>query len=153
MIFMVYMRKQHLAFISKPSNFDFPICGPFIHKLKYLAINRESPMKALRTLNVASGYISSGELSVGIFPEGTRSKTGELQKFHDGVFVVAKDTHCPIVVTTLRNTESVRKNFPFKRTVVELRVVSVIEPQEFEGLRTAAISNNVYEIMSKDLSE
>ncbi|MCQ2771049.1 MAG: 1-acyl-sn-glycerol-3-phosphate acyltransferase [Clostridia bacterium] len=152
-LYMVGLRKYRIAFISKPSNLKIPIAGGFIHKCKFLAIDRESPMKSLRTLGTASKYIENDEASIGIFPEGTRSKTGELQKFHDGVFMVAKNTKCPIVVSTIRGTEDVKKNFPFKRTNVEVRIVKVIYPEEFADMRTTAMSNYAREFIENDLKE
>lgn len=153
MICMVQFRKTPLAFVSKPENFNIPIAGAFIHKCRFLSIDRDNPRNALTALNTAAGYISSGELSVGIYPEGTRSKTGELLEFKDGVFKIARDTHAPIVVMTVRGTDKIAHNFPFRSTRVELRIVRVIQPEEYAGMRIGAISAMVRQCMLDDLAE
>ncbi len=153
MICMVHFRRTPLAFVSKPENFDIPIAGAFIHRCRFLSIDRENARNALTTLNTAASYIGSGEMSVGIYPEGTRSKTGELLEFKDGVFKIARDSHAPIVVMTVRGTDRVKGNFPFRTTPVELRIVRVIQPEEYAGMRIGSISAMVRRCMVDDLRE
>lgn len=151
MVSMVALKHTPLAFVSKPENFKIPIAGPYVHKCKFLAIDRENPRAAIATLNTAVEYIKSGELSMGIYPEGTRSLTGELGEFHDGVFKIARDTKAPIVIMTLRGTENIAKNFPLRSTHVEMKIIKVIQPEEYAGMRTGPISAMVREYMEKDL--
>lgn len=151
MVSMVALKHTPLAFVSKPENFKIPIAGPYVHMCKFLAIDRENPRSAINTLNTAVEYVKSGELSMGIYPEGTRSPTGELGEFHDGVFKIARDTKVPIVIMTLRGTQNIAKNFPLRSTSVDMRVVKVIQPEEYAGMRTGAISALVREQMEKDL--
>ena len=134
MVSMVALKRTPLAFVSKPENFKIPIAGPYVHKCKFLSIDRENPRAAITTLNTCVEYIKSGELSMGIYPEGTRSLTGELGEFHDGVFKIARDTKAPIVVMTLRGTENIAKNFPFRATRVEMKIVKVIQPEDYAGM-------------------
>ena len=152
MICMVRFRRTPLAFVSKPGNFKIPLAGAFIHKCGYLSIDRENARNALTTLNTATEYISSGRLSVGIYPEGTRSKTGELLEFKDGVFKIARDSHAPIVVMTVSGTENITHNFPFRPTHVDMHIVRVIQPEEYAGMRTGAISSMVRKYMEDDLA-
>lgn len=151
MLFMTHLIRDKIMFISKPSNFKAPIAGPFIHMCKFLSIDRENAKNALETINTAAGFINSGELSVGLFPEGTRSKDGVLHEFHEGVFMLARKTNAPIVVVTMKDTDKVHKNFPLKTTKVYAKVVRVIEPEEYKGKRTAEISSMVHDIISEDL--
>lgn len=153
MICMVHFRRMPLAFVSKPENFDIPIAGAFIHKCRFLPIDRENARNALTTLNTAASYIRSGDMSVGIYPEGTRSKSGELLEFKDGVFKIARDSRAPIVVMTVRGTDRIKNNFPFHTTTVELRIVRVIRPEEFAGMRIGEISAMVRRCMVDDLRE
>ena len=80
------LKPWDIAFISKDENFKIPFFGRIIRKCCFMPIDRENPRKALRTINKASDLLQSGEVSIGVYPEGTRSKTGELLPFHDGVF-------------------------------------------------------------------
>lgn len=151
MVSMVALKHTPLAFVSKPENFKIPIAGPYVHKCKFLAIDRENPRSAITTLNTAVEYIKSGDVSIGIYPEGTRSLDGKLGEFHDGVFKIARDTKAPIVIMTLSGTENIAKNFPLRSTRVEMKIVKVIQPEEYAGMRTGPISAMVREHMEKDL--
>ena len=153
MICMAKLHKTPLMFVSKPENFKIPIAGAYVHKCKFLSIDRENPRNALSTLNTCAELLKSGELSVGIYPEGTRSKTGELGEFHDGVFKIARDSKAPIVVMTLHGPENIPKNFPWRSTRVEMRIVRVIEPEEYAGMRMGPISAMVRDIIQQDLNK
>lgn len=119
-------RKKGLAFVSKPENFDIIVAGGLIRKMCFLAIDRENPRNALRALIKASQLIKNDVVSIGIYPEGTRSKTGELLPFHDGVFKIAQMSKVPVVVMTVKNTEKLAKRKFLGRVVVEIDIKEVI---------------------------
>ncbi len=68
-----------------------------------------------------------------IFPEGSRSKTGDLNPFHAGAFKLAIEGQYPILPMAVHGTrEALRKNdWRQGRAVAELRV---LEPVSTEGL-------------------
>lgn len=152
MVCMMKLSRYNIAFISKPENFRIPIAGRFISRCCFMPIDRENARNAMRTIHKATDYIKNDIVSVGVYPEGTRSKTGELLEFKDGVFYIAKKAPCPIVVITVRNTEKAHKNFPFKPTKIIINVVDVIEPEDFAELSTHEISDKVRVMIFEDLS-
>ena len=84
-------RKYNIAFISKFANFKIPLFGMLIRRLCYLGIDRENPKNAIRTISKASKLITNNNLSIGVYPEGTRNKDSkDLLTFHDGVFKIAQ---------------------------------------------------------------
>ena len=61
-------------------------------------------------------------------------------------------TKVPIVVCTLRNTQHAFHNgFRLKKTDVDLHLVDVISPEDYEALSTVELGNRVYEMMAQDL--
>lgn len=121
--------RRHMIFISKESNFKIPIVGRFIRHTGFLAIDRENPMRAMRTLKRAAEYMKTDKCDVGIYPEGTRSKTGELLEFKAGAFLLAKRANAPVVIMTTRGTENISKNCLRRRTVVELDFIEVLDAE------------------------
>lgn len=147
------LKSYDVAFISKPENFKIPIAGPFIRKCCFLPIDRENARNAMKTLHKATDFVKNDVCSMGIYPEGTRSRSAELLEFKDGVFYIAKKAPCPIVVITVENTEKIVKNFPFRGTTVKMDVLDVITPDSFADETTHTISDNVRQMMLKRLGK
>ena len=57
------------------------------------------------------------------------------------------------MVITTTNTDYVADNFPWKATKVTLNVVKVYNYEELEGKTALALSNEVRELMLKDLHQ
>ena len=111
-------RKWKIAFISKPSNFKIPFFGRIIRKCCFMPIDRQNPRKAIPTINSAAKLLKKQEVSIGIYPEGTRSKSCELLPFHNGVFKIAQKAEAPIAVLSTAGTEKISKRAPFRPTDV-----------------------------------
>ena len=148
------LRRTPTAFITKPENLRIPLAGPMIYQSNFLPIDREDPREAMKTINAAAKLLKDDVVSVGVYPEGTRNRTPEagFLPFHSGVFKIAQKAKVPLVVETVRGTESLGKNFPWRHTDVYLHVCAVIPPEELSGA-TAELSERVQRIMAEDLAE
>ena len=127
------LAKYDLAFISKPENFKIPFFGKIIRKCCFMSIDRHDPRKALVTKERAARLIKSGEVNVAVYPEGTRSRTGELLPFHNGIFNIAKEADCPIYIMIHRGTAEVQKNYPWHHSDVSIEITDCIP---LEDVRT-----------------
>lgn len=145
-------RKWKPAFISKASNFKIPIFGRFIRKCCFMSIDREDPRKALPTINRAAKLLESGEVSISVYPEGTRSKSGKLLPFHNGVFKIAQKAGAPVAVIAISGTEKIAKNLlRFKSSHIHLNVVNVILASEVQNMKTNALGKLISEELEKEL--
>lgn len=129
-------KSQPLICVTKMENENIPICGPFIHKAGFIALDRTNAHKAVKAIKQASDYIINDWASIYICPEGTRSKTNELLPFHGGSFKIAYKANVPTVVCNFTNTDKIHKNFPFRRTVVYLDIIDVIDPSVYKEINT-----------------
>ncbi len=140
MTVLAVLKGRRLAYISKESNFKIPIVGNFIYHAGFLPIDRGNGMRAVRTLQHAADMMKEIGVDIGIYPEGTRSKTGELLRFRPGAALLAKNASAPIAVMVTRGTEKIGKNlFRFHPTKVELRIVGVIPRETVESLEKEAL--------------
>lgn len=137
------LKEWKLAFVSKPSNFKIPFFGRIIRKCCFLPIDRENPRKAIVTINKAAKLLKKQEVSIGIYPEGTRSKTGQLLLFHNGVFKIAQKADAPIVVLSITGTEKISARTPFHPTEVYLDVLEVFPSENIKELKTEMIGMTV----------
>ncbi len=134
MVALAAFPERNLAYISKESNMKLPIVGSFIWHAGFHAIDRENGMKALRTLKHAATLIKSCGLDMGIYPEGTRSRTGELLEFKTGAFLLAKRADAPLVIMVTRGSERVTKNALRRKTRVELEILEVLSRETVKSM-------------------
>ena len=139
------LAKYDVAFVSKAANFKVPVWGRLIRRCGFLSIDRSSPRSSMETLNKAAEMMKSGEVSFGIYPEGTRSHDCRLLPFHSGIFTAAHKADVPIVVMAVRGTEKIYKQYIRRRTDVYLDVLDVIPPEEHMKMRTGDIGAKVRE--------
>ena len=146
-------RKRELIYLSKESNFHIPLVGAFLRGAGYYAIDRENGMRALRTLKKVTERMKAEGLDVGVYPEGTRSKTGELLEFKTGAFYLAKRAEAPIVIMTTEGAETVTKCFPRRASHVTLRVVDIVSREEAAGLSMEELAARVRNTIAENLPE
>ena len=148
---LAYLGKHEIGFITKPENFHLPIINKFMHRICCIAIDRENARNAVKSINAAADNVKNNICSMGIYPEGTRVKEGEMLPLHAGSFKIATKSGAPLVITTVDNTNLIRKNAPFKRTNITLRICEVIPAKEVSASTTVELSERAFRIMSESL--
>ena len=147
-------RGSQLAFLTKKENYKIPVIRKFMHKILCQPIDRENDRQALKSILKCIQLVKEDQVSIGAFPEGYTSKDGLLHPFRPGVFKIAQKTGIPIVVCTIRNTRQILPDLKKLRfTDVDLHLVEVIAPQDYQGMTTVELSDLVYEKMIADLGE
>ena len=89
--------------LAKAELFKIPIFSRAMRGAGYIRIDRFNRESAIESLKEAAAKMKNG-VSVMIFPEGTRSRDGEIRPFKKGGFVMAVDTGVPIVPIILQGT-------------------------------------------------
>ena len=146
-------RKRNISYISKPSNLKVPFYGAVVRRCCFLPIDRDSARNAVTTIEKAADYLKNDVVNIGIYPEGTRSRTCRLLKVHNGVFKIAQKAGVPIVVVFVSGTEKFNKNYPWRRTVVTLDVAEVIPPEVHMSMTTNEIGEHVKGLLADRLEE
>ena len=140
LVIMDRLRKYNISFISKPSNMELPVIGRVAYAAGFLAIDRENNRNALKTILQAADYLKRGMCSMAVYPEGTRSRTGELLPFHPGCFKVAHWADVPLVISAVRGTENVKKGLFLRGTDVYLDILEVLSPEKVKAMSTSELS-------------
>ena len=147
-------KRYKLSFISKKENFRIPMYGRLIHRCCFMPIDRKSPRKAMETVNRAARLLTETENSVGVYPEGKRSKECRLLPFHAGVLKTAQKAGKPIVVSTIEGTENIFRNIKrFRKTVVTIKILETIDAQRVKSTRIPELSEYCEILMRKELEE
>lgn len=145
------LRKFNISFVSKPSNMRIPVIGDMGYGAGYLAIDRENDRNALGTILTAAGYIKKGICSMCIYPEGTRSRTGEMLPFAAGSFKIAQRAGAPLVISSVSGTEKIRKNILRRPTDVYLDILEVIPAEQVKAMSTAELAAHSSRIIAENL--
>ena len=144
---------QNISYITKPENYKIPLARNYMKRGLYISIDRDNVRNALKSIMKSIEYINEGIVNIGVFPEGTRSKNGELLPFKPGCLKVAEKSECPIVVCTVQGSEKIIKNFFWKRTDVYFDVLKVIQPEEFVEISTVDVSDEIRKLMLEKLGK
>ena len=93
-----------IRFVAKKELFSIPFFGQTLKALGHVRLDRTNLKAAIEAYEVAAKYIKEQRLSVLVFPEGTRSRTGQLQPFKSGPFVLALRSGAPVVPVYVAGT-------------------------------------------------
>lgn len=97
--------------IAKKEIIWYPMFGQLYVLANHLRIDRSNPAAAIESMKKVAQAIVKENLSLIIFPEGTRSKTGRLLPFKKGFVHIALQSKLPIVPMVLTGTHLAwRKN-------------------------------------------
>ena len=100
-IFLIFGFLRHqFRWMMKKSLEKIPFVGAACKAAKHIFVDQSSPTAIKETLDDAR-HILQGGISVVVFPEGTRTKTGKMGRFRKGGFLLADHLQLPIVPITL----------------------------------------------------
>jgi 1-acyl-sn-glycerol-3-phosphate acyltransferase len=102
-IMVAFCMDLHFKWISKAANFYVPCMGWFMYHAGYIPLHRGNKSSIVQCMARAKRYLDDG-VSVLFFPEGTRSKDGEVQSFKPGAFKLAIDAGVDILPIAIAGT-------------------------------------------------
>jgi 1-acyl-sn-glycerol-3-phosphate acyltransferase len=95
-----------IRFIAKQELFELPVFGWYMRIGGHVPVDRSNRAHAVSSLRRAAALVRGGT-SVIVFPEGTRSRTGRIQAFKKGPFVVAKEAGVPVVPVAISGSGAI----------------------------------------------
>jgi len=95
------------VFVAKRELANIPIFGRAIGSCGHIFVDRNDRSAAVRSLGIAKGLLENESPTIIMFPEGTRTKTGELQKFKKGAFVLAIQTGVDVLPAAIVGSRKV----------------------------------------------
>lgn len=122
------------GFIAKNNLEKVPILRVWMRRVHCYFLDRSNPRDGLRVILSAIEDIKRG-ISIFVFPEGTRTKTGEMLPFKEGTFKMATKTGCAIIPVAITGTDEILRNhIPFiRKTTVVFHYGTPIYPDQLEA--------------------
>ncbi|MEG1482062.1 lysophospholipid acyltransferase family protein [Clostridium sp.] len=142
-----YASKRDIGFVAKQEVLKVPVLGFWVKNMNCVPLDRSNPRSAIKVINKGAEYLKSG-YNMAIFPEGTRSKDGEVQEFKKGSMKLAIKAKSPIVPVSIDGTskcfEDNRTFNPGKVTIVFGKPIYTSEiTKEEEKTLTERVRNEV----------
>ena len=104
---MASLIERRVSYMAKIELFENPIFGAAIRRCHAFPVKRGASDRG--AIKAAVTVLKEGHM-LGLFPEGTRSKTGELQKAEAGIALIASMTGAPIVPVAILNSHRIFAN-------------------------------------------
>jgi len=99
LIICIFWQRNQVFFMAKEELFQIPIIGFVIKKTGAFPVKKDIADR--KAIQQAVSLLKENKV-VGMFPEGTRSKTGKLQKLLDGASWIALRSNVPVVPVAIR---------------------------------------------------
>ena len=103
------------GYVAKSEMLRYPLLRDWMKRLYCVFLDRSDLRAGMQMILTCIDYIKNG-ISICIFPEGTRSKDGQMQPFHEGSLKMSAKTGCPIIPMAISNSAQIFENhMPFVR--------------------------------------
>ena len=151
----LYYVPLNFRWVSKREVFKVPFFGQFLHLHGDICIDRGRASEAMEKL-LADGkrWIGLGA-SVAIFPEGTRSKDGEIHRFKAGAFLLAREAGVPILPVVLDGTRTLigpKAMFNWRNRIT-VRVLPPVGADEVAASDPKLLGDRVHDRMVRALGQ
>ncbi|MEG2771203.1 MAG: lysophospholipid acyltransferase family protein [Alistipes sp.] len=151
----LYYVPLNFRWVSKREVFKIPFFGQFLSLHGDICINRgRAPAAMDQLLRDGKLWISRGA-SIAVFPEGTRSKDGEIHRFKAGAFTLAKGTGVEILPVVMDGTSTlIKPNRIFSwHNTINVRVLPPLSVAHIEATELHELMDEVHGQMVVALKE
>ena len=142
-----------LKWISKKELVYIPFLGWIMAMAKYVLLDRKNPKSQINMMKSCERLLNN-KISIAIFPEGTRSITGELGRFRDGASLLSRKTGTKILPICMygNNESSPQKKFIWTKKVhMTMHALPAIDPVDYD--KTKVLSNAIKDVIQEKQKE
>ena len=142
-----------LACVMKKELENVPLIKQILVMTNSFAMDRGDVRQSLEVIQAVTGEVQAGRRYL-IFPEGTRSKQGNVMgEFHGGSFRCAVKAKCPILPVAFVDSFRVLDQKGSKPLTVQIHYLKPIPYEEFAGMKAAQVAALVKERIQQAIDE
>lgn len=150
-----------LGFIDKPKGFvakeetkNMPVLGNWMKYLNCVFMNRTDIRKALKSIKEGVEIVKAGK-SLVIFPEGTRSLTGEVEEFKQGSFKLALKSKAPIIPVTIDGSFDIMRkgSMWIKPASVRIVIAPPVDTSEIKATDSYLVRDEVFDTIKSNFNK
>ena len=132
-----------LACVLKKELVGLPLIKQVVACTKSFPMDREDVRQSLTVIKAVSEEVKAGRNYI-IFPEGTRSKNGNVMgEFHGGSFKAAMKAKCPILPMAFVDSFKALDQKGSKPLTVQMHYLPVIPYEEYKDMTSVEIAQLV----------
>ena len=140
---IAYSCPRPLGIVYKKELEHTPFLKDILKCTRSFAMDREDVRQSLKVIQAVTEEVKNGRNYV-IFPEGTRSKTGNtMGEFHGGSFRCAVKAKCPVVPMAFIDCYQVLDEKGSRPVSVQLHYLKPIEYEEYQNMKPAELAELV----------
>lgn len=149
--------RRPLAAVLKKELANVPLLKQIIACTKSFPMDREDVRQSLTVIQNVTEEVKKGRAYV-IFPEGTRSKTGnQMKEFHAGSFRAAIKSKVTVLPVAFIDCYKVLDQKGSKPITVQIHYLKPITADEYAGMKAAdladLVKNRIAECMAQNIHE
>ncbi len=144
-IVLMYYIPLIFKWVSKKEAVWVPFAGPALLMHRDILIKRDS--SSVKYMINRAKYFFEHNICVCIFPEGTRTKDGQVHRFKDGAFITAKLAHTAILPVVMNGNYDVmpKKGYAIKRKQnFHIKVLPEIPVEEVDRLSVKELAEKLH---------
>ena len=137
--------------MAKKETLKIPLVRGWMKNIGCVFVDRNDIRAGMEALNQATENVKNGQSMI-VFPEGTRSKNGEIGEFKGGSFRIAVKTGAPIVPLRIEGTRNIMENngYWMRPGKIELHILPPVETKGLSKEEQRALPEKIRQIIIDD---
>ncbi len=138
-----------LHFMAKKELFRIPFFGWGIRAMGHIAVDRSNPRNARKAISKAVEQMRTHNISVVLFPEGTRTTTGRIGEFKQASLALAVEAGMPVLPVLLSGSYDAlpKKTWAVKPARVRIQIAQPIPGDAVAKTDRKQLAQNVRAIL------
>lgn len=154
-ILVLFRLFRDFKWVSKVEIFKVPAVGWNMSLNKYIPLKRGDRASIREMMDRCEQTLDQGS-SIMMFPEGTRSKTGEMRDFKPGAFELARTTHTAIIPLVIRGTHDALPKHGFVlrgRHRISVTVLPEVPVDLVGSMTTSELTAYVHALIAAEIQQ
>jgi len=152
---MFVITPQFMRVIVKKEIFRIPILTQAMKVAEFIPVDRKGRSGGRKAIEKAVQLIHDKKHSFLIFPEGTRTLDGKLQRFRRGGFYLALQSQVPIVPVSINGSFELmsKGSFLTKRGTIRVKLHAPVPVEGYSGANLDVLRDRIYSTVLSGLED
>lgn len=147
-ILVVFSLFTHFKWVSKTEVFKIPLIGWNMLLNRYVGLVRGEQESIEKMYEACDYHLQQGS-SIYMFPEGTRSPTGQLREFKEGAFVLAKKHRLPILTLAINGSKDALPKHSLNFHGKHHMIITVLGEIPYKDFAETPVKELAYQVRDK----